>query len=206
MLEAVRGRNPVWCLPFLTGLLACSHTQVRVDYVIAGRVVDSQTAVPLEGVRVDVHWPKAMPADPKLPASREVFTDMYGRYLVFHPTMRDAKVAVGFIPTSVDEGSALGTALTMSCQNCRTVSVGIGDKTMDFLTRDQSGKVVIAGSTARGEATVEARPDETTVVQYELPDVPIELKDLEGPPPLPPEVPPTKPPAATPPPAPQPDA
>jgi hypothetical protein len=192
---------------FSASSLGCSHTQVRVDYVVSGRVVDSQTSVPLEGVRVDVHWPKAMPADPKLPPVREVFTDMYGRYLVFHPTQRDATVAVGIIPTSVDEGNALGTALTMSCPNCRTVSIGIGKGTLDFLTRDQAGKAVVAGSMARAEASVDARPDETTVVQYDLPDIPLELMEPGGPPPIPPEVPPTPPPTKqASPPAPKPDA
>jgi hypothetical protein len=196
------------CLPILAGTIACSHAQVRVDYVVSGRVVDSQTSVPLEGVRVNVHWPKSMVADPKIPPALEVYTDMYGRYLVFHPTQRDAKMAVGLVPTSVDEGNAIGTALTMSCPNCRTVSVGIGKDTMDFLTRDPAGKAVIAGSTSRADATIESRPDETTVVQYELPDVPVELQEPGGPPPVAPEVPPAAPskPPQSPPGAPAPDA
>jgi hypothetical protein len=205
MFRSRQRPSAVWCLPLLAGVVACSHAQVRVDYVVAGRVVDSQTAVPLEGVRVNVHWPKAMQADPKAPPSRETITDMYGRYLVFHPTQRDAKMAVGFIPTSVDEGNAIGTALTMSCPNCRTVSVGIGKDTMDFLTRDEAGKVVVGGSTSRSQATIEARPDETTVVQYDLPDIPVELQEPQGPPPIPPETAPT-PPKPSAPKAPSPDA
>ncbi len=187
------------------GLLACTHTPVRVDYVITGRVVDAQSAMPLEGVRVSVHWPKAMPSDPKIPPSRQTFTDVNGHYLVFHPTLREGTVAVGFIPTSVDEGSAEGAALTASCPNCRPVSVGIGKKTMDFLTRDSSGKVVIAGSVARSDATIESRSEGTTVVEYELPDIPIELQET-GPPPIPKDAPPVKQPTPQPTPAPIPDA
>jgi hypothetical protein len=191
-------------------LLACSHTPVRVDYVVTGRVVDAQSAAPLEGVRITVHWPKAMPADPRIPPSRQTFTDLNGHYLVFHPTLREGTVAVGFIPTSVDEGNAEGTALTASCPNCRSMSVGVGKGTMDFLTRDAAGKVVIAGSVARGDATIEARPDGTTVVEYELPDIPLELHEERGPPPIPNERAPAKPtppePQRTPPQTPSPDA
>ena len=196
--------RPALGLFLLLGAVGCSHAQVRVDYVVTGRVVDAQSSVPLEGVRVSVHWPKAMVADPKLPPAREVVTDMYGRYLVFHPTQRDAKMVAGFIPASVDEGDALGTALTMSCPNCRSVSAGIGKDTMDFLTRDPAGKVVVAGSVTRVDATLESLADGTTVVRYELPDVPIELLPPGGPPVIPPEVPPT--PAPKTPAAPSPDA
>jgi hypothetical protein len=180
---------PTWLLPLVGGLLACSHAPVRVDYVISGRVVDAQNAMPLEGVKINAHWPKAMPLDPKLPPLRQTFTDQDGRYVVFHPTQRDGTVAVGFIPTSVDEGDALGSAVTASCPNCRTVSVGIGKDTMDFLTRDSAGKVVVAGSVPRSTATVESATDGITVVQYELPDIPIDLQEPGGPPPIPPEAP-----------------
>jgi len=210
------GRTPKavarW-VPLLTCLLGCSHALVRVDYVLAGRVVNVQTAEPLEGIRVSVHWPNAMPADPKHPPVREAYTDYLGRYLVFHPTLRDATMAVGFIPTSVDEGNAIGTALTVSCPNCGTVSVGLGKGTMDFLSRDEAGKVVVGGSVVRNAATLDSLPDETTVVQYELPDIPVQLGELPGPPPIPSTVPPATTPPATPPPkdqspqkAPAPDA
>jgi hypothetical protein len=168
---------------------------VRVDYVVGGRVVDAQSAVPLEGVRINVHWPRSMPADPKMPPLRQTFTDLNGRYLVYHPTMREGEVAAGFIPTSVDEGTAEGTALTASCPNCRQVSVGIGKGTMDFLTRDSAGKVVIAGSVARGDPTIESRNDGTTIVQYELPDIPVELSADQTPPPIPAQTPPARSPA-----------
>jgi hypothetical protein len=168
-------RSCVWFLAASLMALSggCSHAPVRVDYLVEGRVVDASDGAPLPGVKVHTHWPSRMPTRPDAPRNVWVTTDREGRYQVVHPVWRPAEHNCMGGLLSVDEGDADGTALTVQCSGCQTTSAGIGESTMDFLSRHPNGGIQVVRRVPRPPKLVEPRPDGLVLVEYALPDIPV---------------------------------
>lgn len=155
----------------------CVHAPARVDYVIEGRVVDAESGAPLPGVEVHAHWPDRMPVAPGSALFATVRTGPLGRFWVSKTVLRPgsfcACVACGR-PMSVREGNAVGTAITVVCPSCAPTSVGLGEKSLDFLAHGPRGSVQVMRSVARPPDLVMARQNGSTVVRYQLPDIPVQ--------------------------------
>ncbi|MHB1844042.1 MAG: hypothetical protein ACYCWW_04295, partial [Deltaproteobacteria bacterium] len=157
----------------------CVHAPTAVKYVIEGQVVDSRTGAPVPYAEVHVRWPTGLP--PALePGFATVRTGPLGRFWVAREAARPATFCLNPScgrPISVDEGNAVGTALTVRCHGCSPTSVGIGESSMDFLAHGPRQGAAVLRSVARPAEVVRARRSGLTVVRYVLPAIPVEFQE-----------------------------
>ncbi len=156
---------------------ACAHGAARVRYVVEGRVVDATTGQPIPGALVHVHWPSRMPGYGAMSGPLgQIRTGPRGRFWVTRLAPQPARYCACGIgrPCSIDPGSAAGTALTIHCPTCKPLSVGVGERTMDVLVRDEAGAVRVVRSVPRPADLVRGNEAGGLLVRTRLPDIVVE--------------------------------